>query len=382
MNIYWIEFKMLDKSTNCVSRTEIIKNILSFSKNIKIKYFCAYKNYKKYYGLDRKIINYVYSPFVPKLRFLFIIFGMYIVIIKALFIIKPNIIIIDYSGNLIFFPLLLIRKLLISKVKIVMDIRTLPVNLKSFNWSIKIFLFSLYLSNFTCDGITFISPFMRKYCSKYINFQHKKTSIWSSGFNNKLFDPKKYRKIKTNNNFEIFYHGGLSLSRGIGNLIYAIKILKDKNYPISLCLIGNIVDKEKIKYLIHKNSLTDICKLHAPVAYEKIPQMIKNCDLPIVPLPNFIGWMVSSPIKLFEYMAMGKSIVLTDIEAHRDVVNNSKFAFFAKSSNPEDIAEAIEAAYIRRSELDILGKEARKIALKNYTWKKQANRLLRFIENL
>lgn len=380
MKIYWIEFKLLDKSTNHPTETEMIKQILY--KKHKIKYYCGYKSQKKNFGLNKEVINYINMPSMPKLRILFLVIGILNVMIKALIFIKPDAIIIDYSINLMTMPILLIRKIFNQRTKIILDIRTLPVNVQSFRWRIKIFLFSLYMAKFTSDGITFITPFMREFCSKHINLLNKKTSFWTSGFNDKIFNPDKYQTTKVKDRFKIFYHGGLSISRGIGSLIQSVEILKDKNYPVSLELIGNIVDEKEIKSLVYKSKLERLCKILPPVSYEEIPQMIKDCDLPVIPLPDFIGWRVSSPIKLIEYMAMGKSMVLTDIEAHRNVAGNYEFAFFAESAQPEDIARAIEQAYERKNDLDEFGKNARSIALSSYTWEHQANRLISFLQSL
>lgn len=380
MNIYWIAFKLLDKSTNHVTGTEMIKQFLF--KNNEIKYYCGYKYQKKYYGLNRDIINYIYMPPLPKIRSLFFIIGILNVMIKVLFFKKPDAIIIDYSVNLFSMPLLLVGRLFNKKTKIIMDIRTIPVNVGSFQWNIKIFFFSLFLAKFTCDAITFITPFMRDYCLKNINLKNKKLSIWSSGFNEEIFNPDRYKKTRIHNTFEIFYHGGIALSRGIGSLIQAIKLLKNKKYSVSLKLIGNLVDDREIRNIISENKLEGLCEILPPVSYDEIPQIIKDSDLPVIPLPDFIGWRVSSPLKLLEYMAMAKTIVLTDIEAHRDVVGNHEFAFFSKSSKPEDIAGAIVQAYFRRNDFDELGKEARKIALSMYTWENQANKLIKFIKSV
>lgn len=181
--------------------------------------------------------------------------------------------------------------------------------------------------------------------------------------------------------FEVFYHGGISLSRGVGSLIKAVRLLQDRAFPVSLTLIGNVVDRKEIREMIRVNELEDTCKIYPPVPHEEIPYWIKNCDLPVLPFPDFIGWRVSSPIKLMEYIAMGKPIVLTDIEAHRHVIDDQEFAFFAPSSAPEDLATAIERAYRKRDEFDILGKKARELALNHYTWDYQANKLISFIES-
>jgi glycosyltransferase involved in cell wall biosynthesis len=131
--------------------------------------------------------------------------------------------------------------------------------------------------------------------------------------------------------------------------------------------------------MIRDHDLDAVCKVYPPVPHKDIPQWIKNCDLPVIPLPDFIGWRVSSPIKLMEYMAMGKSIVLTDIEAHRHVVDHHEFAFFTKTSQPEDLVGAVKEAYRCRSELEKRGENAREIVLDLYTWDHQAKKLLDFI---
>lgn len=380
MNIYWIGFKLLDKSTNHSMETEMIKNIVSESNEI--RYFCGYKNQKKYFGLNKELLHYFYSPSVPKIRTIFFVIGIFITLVKGMLVIRPDAIIIDYLINLMFSPLLLIGKLINRKTKITLDIRTIPVNIEGFRRSIKVFYASLFMAKFTTEGITFISPFMRDYCLKHVNLRNKKISIWSSGFNEEMFNPNKYQQTRKKETFKIFYHGGISLSRGIDNLIQAIGLLRDKKYKIHLSLIGNILDEKEIKKIIFKNKLENLCEIFPPVPYEKIPRIIMDIDLPVIPLPDFIGWRVSCPLKLIEYMAMGKSIVLTDIEAHRGVVNGCEFAFYSRSSSAEDLAEAIEKAYKRRDYLDKLGKEGRKIALGQYTWRQQANKLIAFISSL
>jgi len=376
MKIYWFEIKLLDKSTNHATQTEMIKHFLSF--NTDVKYFCGYKRKKKDFGLQKGIINYISMPRIPKIRGVFLRVGIILHLIKSLLITRPDIIIFDYIINLMIFPLLLIKKLYNKKTKIIMDIRTIPVKRMGFFWRHKTFLSSLYIAKCSCDGITFITPFMRDYYSQKINFKDIKTAVWTSGFAEGLFDTKKYQRNRGKKTFELFYHGGISLSRGIGSLIQAVKILKENNLPVSLKLIGNIMDRHAIENIIQKSHLWDVCKILQPVSYEKIPQMIIDCDLPVIPFPDFLGWRVSSPIKLMEYMALGKSIVLTDIEAHRNVVGNNDFAFYANSSKPEELAEAIERAYRSRDKLEIFGNKAREIALEKYTWRYQATKFYNF----
>jgi glycosyltransferase involved in cell wall biosynthesis len=228
--------------------------------------------------------------------------------------------------------------------------------------------------------MSFITAAMKEYCSRVISIDDQSTVVWSSGFDEGLFDPSRY-VTKKGNRFELFYHGEVALSRGIGNLIMALKILRDKGYDMGLIIIGTLeANGEEIRELITRNHLADYCHILRPVFYEKIPQMIAECDLPVIPLPKFIAWEMSSPLKLIEYMAMGKAMVLTDIRAHRDVVKGEHFAFFAASSGAQMLASAIETAHLAKEQLKHLGQRARAVALENYTWRSQASALSAFFD--
>jgi len=79
-------------------------------------------------------------------------------------------------------------------------------------------------------------------------------------------------------------------------------------------------------------------------------------------------------------LAYGKHVIVTNIPAHRSVLGDSDFAFWAKQGSPREIAEAVRQAYNKRKDFEYLGSEARKLVLNKYTWAKQANKLKQFLD--
>jgi glycosyltransferase involved in cell wall biosynthesis len=102
----------------------------------------------------------------------------------------------------------------------------------------------------------------------------------------------------------------------------------------------------------------------------------------ILPFQDWHGWNVSSPIKLFEYLACGKPVVVTDIPAHRNVLKDAEFAFWARQSSPEHIAGAIRQAYERRKDFGHMASNARQFVMGEYTWERQAEKLKLFCDSL
>lgn len=380
MQIDWLESKLLDIATNHPSRTEMCRHLSNMGH--RVRYYCGYKYSRKIFAnLPIGIIHYLSAPSITKIRGIFFMLKIIPLVIYKVYIEKTDILIFDYYINLFVAPFLLMKKYFNRKTKIVLDVRTLPAVEKTFNRDVRLFHLSLKLAEKVCDGFTFITFSMRDYCNNKIKLDNKKISIWSSGFDEEIFDPDKYIK-KQKDYFELFYHGSISIDRGIKNLIEGLHILKKKGYPLVLTLVGILEDEKELRKIIIDKNLENACFILKPVANEKIPQMIKNCDLPVIPFSRFRTFEVSCPLKLIEYLAMGKAIVLTDIEAHRSIVGRNAFAFFARSERSADIVDAIESAYLLKDKLEALGKEARMLAIKNYTWRKQAKNLAVFLESI
>jgi glycosyltransferase involved in cell wall biosynthesis len=96
------------------------------------------------------------------------------------------------------------------------------------------------------------------------------------------------------------------------------------------------------------------------------------CDVGIIPLPDHPYWRFQSPLKLLEYLAMEKVVILTDIPAHRAVIGEAKCGVYISAVNPTKIAGAIEYAYLNKGNLEEWGKMGRKIVKEKYTWEKVA----------
>ncbi len=83
----------------------------------------------------------------------------------------------------------------------------------------------------------------------------------------------------------------------------------------------------------------------------------------------------SSPLKLFEYMAVGKKIVASRVKSLTHILDE-KSAWFFTPDDPDDLRRKIlEALKSSEKKGDVAQKK-----VQNYSWESRAKKILSFIE--
>ncbi len=275
-------------------------------------------------------------------------------------------------------PSLLIAKF--RKTKFVLDIRSVPVETDGFRGSLQNFWYgvSLLIARKFFGGITIITQLMKKEVSNSFALNPERVGVWTSGVSETLFDPKKIitkkvelkEKLGLTGKFVVFYHGVFTPTRGLTETIEAVDMLRKKYPNIVFFLLGSGPTAETLKNLIRNKSLQNNVILHDPVNHSEVPSFIGMSDVCIVPLPNHPYWRHQSPLNLLEYLAMEKVVILTDLPAHKAIIEKTNASIYISSNKPKEIADAIEHAYSNKEFLQEWGKIGREVIKKEYTWEK------------
>ena len=311
------------------------------------------------------------------------------VLLKYLYLFKADVIITDYKCGFVAFPIVILKALSLTQVKIIMDIRTVPI--KREKSTIKFCNANIQCACRHFDGISVISDALRDYLFHDRFEFSKEVCVWHSGVDFDVFDIKKVRssqmdslksKLGLQNKFIVFYHGSIGYMRGVNEVVCAFSKLKEitQNDIHFLCL-GSGTEVDNIKKYIIDNELDNVTMLN-PVPYYEVFGYIALSHICIVPLPDIDCWQVSSPLKLYEYLSMGKPIIMTDILPHREVFSKRDEAIFIHDIQPETIAKAIMHAYQNQVFLREMGQRNYKFARKTCSWDWQARRLLEYLKAL
>jgi len=359
-------------------KTRLIEMISNLQQDFDIHLLTVYRNEKVQPKVFQNEIIYSCEFSIPYLKR----FSRYVCqrlaapsLLKRL---KPDILIMNCS-NLRLFKYCASRKQKYN-YRLIFDVRTLAVDSNPVrNWlNSRLLTSCLRYAAKHFDGMTYITDQMKQYCIKEYGLAPHASAIWTSGVNPEMFSPSKVPSEP--HPFTILYHGYVSRQRRIDNAVKAMSLLRD--IDVRLNVLGDGDAFENLKELVKNLGIEKQVSIERTVDYEEVPERINRSDIGILPFNDWHSWNVSSPIKLFEYLACGKPVVVTEIPAHRNVLKDAECAFWAKESSPEHVAMAIRNAYDKRRDFDRLSREARELVLREYTWQRQAEKLGRFCDSL
>jgi glycosyltransferase involved in cell wall biosynthesis len=175
------------------------------------------------------------------------------------------------------------------------------------------------------------------------------------------------------------YHGVFGFNRGLIEAVEAMHLLREACPAVRLWLVGDGPAYAAVQERIAALRLEERVLLQPALPYEQIPACVQLCDVGLLAYPNAEFWHTSNPLKLLEYMAMGKPVILRDTEAFRAAIADSGGGLFLNDNAPATIARALTEAYQRRHELPALGAGGRARVLAQYTWAAQARTLAAFL---
>jgi glycosyltransferase involved in cell wall biosynthesis len=253
----------------------------------------------------------------------------------------------------VLFPILLIRRLAGHSPVILLRVLGNPVEtggpLRDLLYSF-LYAFSIKLSATFFDKILFISPMLAQSYSAQLEIPENKIAVSPSSVDTSIFDPlptkkteRLRRELDLSDRLGVLYHGVLTRSRGIVETVRAFKILNDESVKAKLILLGDGPAKEEILRYVQENNLGKVIQVCGPVDYCDVPDYIAACDVGIVPLPDHPWYRYQCTLKLLEYLAMKKPVIVSDIPANRSIVDDLPVAVYLHGTSPRQIADGIRA---------------------------------------
>jgi len=167
---------------------------------------------------------------------------------------------------------------------------------------------------------------------------------------------------------------------GVEKLAAAIKSLP-ANLRVRFLLVGSGSLHAEVEKQLESESRVIFT---GAVRHDRVPRLLDACDIlvaPHVPLADgseFFG----SPTKIFEYMAMGKGIVASQLGQIGEVLVDRVTALLVEPGNVDELTNAIVKLIESEALRTNLGAKAREVVEREHTWTHNARRVLEAYRSL
>ncbi|WP_411992772.1 glycosyltransferase family 4 protein [Agarivorans sp. DSG3-1] len=183
-------------------------------------------------------------------------------------------------------------------------------------------------------------------------------------------------KLKVEDKVVVGYVGAFVHWHGIDWFVDLIaERLKD--YPnIVLLLVGDGACYDSIKQRIASAGAESQIIMPGRVAHDQVPTYLSAMDFGILPDSNDYG----SPMKLFEFMAMGKGMVAPDFTPIDEVVADGETSWLFKANDREACVEKVLALSAQPDQQQLVGEQARAYIERERQWRHNAEQLLTLVK--
>ena len=171
------------------------------------------------------------------------------------------------------------------------------------------------------------------------------------------------------------WHGAEILAEAFGMLLH--------RYPeyqrlVTLFMIGDGTTMPLVKRNIDKFAIKESCVLTGLIPQEEGPKYLAACDVLVAPhKPNPDGTpFFGSPTKLFEYMAMGKGIIASNLDQIGEVLKHDHTAWLVKPGDVESLMDGLKVLIDDTVTRKRLGQAARNEVVAKYTWKEHTRKII------
>ena len=234
----------------------------------------------------------------------------------------------------------------------------------------------------TADGIVFITSAMRE-CARQFHTLKQPTCV--------IHDASRFAsadKPRVNDDKHVVYCGRLAANRGVDILIEAMALTPP---DVRLTVVGGSSEsrgrsdcgdeRRTLEKMVAELGLAERVAFAGPVPPGAVRSYLDKASVLAIPMRADTQTRLSSPLKLFEYMASGKPIVAAALDGVMEILRHEENALLFEPDNPRDLANQLNRLLASK---DLQAKLARQ-ALEDaaaHTWEKRADQALRFLRSV
>jgi glycosyltransferase involved in cell wall biosynthesis len=234
------------------------------------------------------------------------------------------------------------------------------------------------------DKIFTISNVAKKMMVEQYGADESKIIVNPNGVNTEFFKHNETarheirRRLGVEDKFVQGFSGTFGVYHGVEVLAEAVRHTLARVPDAVFLFVGDGELKPKVEETIKRDNMQDRVIFTGMVPYSEVPGYLSACDVLHTPCVNNAdsSEYFGSPTKLFEYMAMDKPIVATDVGQQGDILTDRHNALLVPERQPDTIAEAIATVRTETELATQIATQARRDAVEKWDWTNNVKRII------
>lgn len=236
-----------------------------------------------------------------------------------------------------------------------------------------------------CDLLVCVTNQLKEIMVEELKLNHEKILVVPNGVDINFFSPVGIEEKRFFNFPVIGYIGAIIERQRLDLLLKAIAELRNLGKNIGFVALG---DGSHKNYLINQSkelNISNQVKFIGKVNRYEVPGFIAGFDLGYSGQDaigeGLLGRMYHSPLKLYEYLSMGKPAIASAYEDAKRVIKQNETGFLFTPGDIESLTSALRLALDQRENWPHMSKMAREEIIRNHSWENRAEIIITYLQN-
>lgn len=235
-----------------------------------------------------------------------------------------------------------------------------------------------------CDVLICISNALKEIVVQDAGISPEKVLVVPNGVDTEFLNPDNQSPKRLFAGFTLGFVGNLAVWQGLDLLLKTVSTLReDEGVQINVVIVGDGLMRKEWEALAGNLGLSSQVCFIGQVAQTEIPALIAGFDV------GYLGHVVlkgvevyHSPLKLYEYMAMGKPVVASAVADARSLVSEGETGFLFEPGDLNGIKQALMKAFEAQERLSQMGQMARAEVVANHSWQARVQMIIAGVEQI
>jgi glycosyltransferase involved in cell wall biosynthesis len=181
---------------------------------------------------------------------------------------------------------------------------------------------------------------------------------------------------RADDDFVLFYGGGINRHRGLQVVLDAIKLLEKTLYNLKLQVVGSGSYLMELKTRAEQLGIGAHVQFFGHKPFREMLDMLADADAAIIPHLRTENNDASSPNKLYQYMYLSKPVISSDCLSLKRILTETDAGYIYRNDSPEELAELLKKLSADREMLQEKGRNGRKAVISGLNWGSDRERLI------